>query len=188
MDTRRIRARVDTLLGRVRARSRLLDHLARALAHYSSVLGSQLAAAATYFGFLSFFPLVALAFAVLGYVVAYVPDAEHAATTALSSIFPGMIGTGPGKIDVHAIARRKADVGILGLLVLLYSGLGWVSALRVALQAVFEVVSEKKRNFFVGKVFDLIVLAVVGVVLISSVGLGAAVTGFTSTVVRLLGL
>ncbi len=188
MDLRGAKARFTATFARVRARSRLVDHLARALAHYSAVLGSQLAAAATYFGFLSFFPLVALAFAVLGYVVAYVPEAEEAATKALAEVLPGMLGSGPGKINVQAIASRKTDVGIIGLVVLLYSGLGWVSALRTALQAVFDVVSEEKRKFIAGKAFDILVLVVVGLVLMISVGLGTAVTGFTGTVVRLLGV
>ena len=124
----------------------------------------------------------------LGYLVAYVPPVEQAATSALSSVFPGMIGSGPGQINVQAIARRRADVGIVGLLVLLYSGLGWVSAMRAGLQAVFEVQSEKKPNFVVGKAYDLLVLVVVGIVLLGSVGLGTAVTAFTGAVVRVLGL
>jgi membrane protein len=184
----RVRERLVAALDWARARSRLLDHLVRAILHYDSVMGSQLAAAATYYAFLSFFPLVALAFAAVGYVVSYVPDAQGAVTAALSSIFPGLVGTEPGRINVQAIARQKEGVGLVGLLVLLYSGLGWVSALRTSLQAVFEVVSDKKPNLIVGRVFDLIVLAVVGVVLLTAVGLSTAATGFTGIILDVLGL
>ncbi len=184
----RVRERLVAMLDLARARSRLLDHLVRAILHYDAVMGSQLAAGATYYAFLSFFPLVALAFAAVGYAVVYVPGVEQSVTEALSSIFPGLIGTDPGKINVQAIARQKAGVGVVGLLVLLYSGLGWISALRTSLQAVFEVASDKTRNFAVGKAFDLVVLAIVGVVLLVAVGLGTAVTGFTGALVDLLGL
>ncbi|WP_020576953.1 YihY/virulence factor BrkB family protein [Actinopolymorpha alba] len=188
MRVSQIKQRVEALVGRTRERSRLLDHLARALAHYQAVLGSQLAAAATYFAFLSFFPLMALTFAAVGYVVVYVPGAERQVTAALTAAFPGMIGTGPNQINVMAIASQKAGVGIVGLLVLLYSGLGWISALRSALQAVFEAVAVKKRNFLVNKAHDLLVLVAVGIILVISVGLGTSVTGFTDTVLRFLGL
>lgn len=187
-DVSRVKERGQAVLARARARWPIVDHFARALLHYNSVMGSQLAAAATYFAFLSFFPLVALLFAAVGYVVDYVPNAESAVSRALSSVLPGMIGSGPDQINVKGIASHKTGVGVIGLLVLLYSGLGWISALRTSLQAVFAAVTEEKRNFVLNKLFDLLVLIVVGIVLVVSVGLGTSVTGFTGTVLRLLGL
>lgn len=178
MDVSRMRRRLEYKVARVRVRSRLVDHLARALAHYNKVLGSQLAASATYFAFLSFFPLVALVFAAVGYVVEYVPGASDAVTSAMSSVLPGMIGTGKNQLDVQGIARNKAGAGIVGLAVLLYSGLNWISALRTSLQAVFAAVAEEGRNFVLNKVFDLVVLVAVGVVLLVSVGVSTAVTAF----------
>jgi membrane protein len=183
-----VRERLVAVLDRARARSELVDHLVRSILHYDAVMGSQLAAGATYYAFLSFFPLVALAFAAVGYAVEYLPGAQQAVTAALSSIFPGLIGTEPGKIDVQRIARQRTGVGIVGLLVLLYSGLGWLSSLRTSLQAVFEVVSDSKRNFVVGKAFDLVVLGVIGAVLLVAVGLSTAVTGFTGVILRVTGL
>ena len=187
-DVSRLKERGQAVVAGARARWPIVDHFARALLHYNSVMGSQLAAAATYFAFLSFFPLVALLFAAVGYVVDYVPNAEAAVTKALASVLPGMIGSGPDQINVKGIASHKAGVGVIGLLVLLYSGLGWISALRTSLQAVFAAVAEEKRNFVLNKLFDLLVLIVVGIVLVVSVGLGTSVTGFTDTVLGLLGL
>jgi membrane protein len=184
----RIKDRLRAVFARARARFGLLDHLVRAVEHYSAVLGSQLAAAVTYFAFLSFFPLVALCFAAVGFGVSFIPGVEQAVTSALTQTFPGMIGNAPNQIDVGAIARQKANVGLIGLLVLLYSGLGWVSALRTSLQAVFESAPERKRGFISGKAYDLLALVVVGIVLIASVGVGTAVTGFTEIVLDLLGL
>lgn len=185
MNVSRVRQRLDYKVARLRVRSGLVDHLARALAHYNKVLGSQLAASATYFAFLSFFPLVALVFAAVGYVVEYVPGARDAVTSAMSSVLPGMIGTGKNQIDVQAIARNKAGVGIIGLAVLLYSGLGWISALRTSLQAVFAAVAEDGRNFVLNKVFDLVVLVAAGAVLLVSVGVSTAVTAFADFIFTL---
>ncbi|MFD2082168.1 membrane protein [Actinopolymorpha cephalotaxi] len=185
MNVSRVRQRLDYKVARLRVRSRLVDHLARALAHYNKVLGSQLAASATYFAFLSFFPLVALVFAAVGYVVEYVPGARDAVTSAMSSVLPGMIGTGKNQLDVEAIARNKTGVGIIGLAVLLYSGLNWISALRTSLQAVFAAVAEDGRNFVLNKVFDLVVLVAAGAVLLVSVGVSTAVTAFADFIFTL---
>ena len=61
----------------VRARRPPVDHLVRAYDRNSEVVGGQLAAAVTYFGFLSFFPLLALAFAMVGYVTDIYPSAQE---------------------------------------------------------------------------------------------------------------
>ena len=50
-----------------------MDHLLRTQEHYSSVKGGQQAGAVTYFGFLSFFPILALAFAAVGLISASTP-------------------------------------------------------------------------------------------------------------------
>lgn len=188
VNVQRLKQRAVDTYERVKARWPVVAHAERAVTHFGDRLGAQLAAAVTYFGFLSFFPIIALAFAAVGYVIAYVPDADKAVTSALSSIFPNMIGTEPGQINVEAIASRRGSVGLIGLIGLLYSGLGWISALRTSLQSVFEVVAEEKRNFFLGKLFDLIVLAVIGVVLVVSVSLSTVVTGFTDAVIGWIGL
>lgn len=188
MNLARIKDRLRAVLARARERFGVIDHLVRAVERYSAVMGTQLAAAVTYFAFLSFFPLVALCFAAVGFGVAFVPGVEQAVTSALAELFPGMIGNAPNQIDVQAIARHKANVGVIGLLVLLYSGLGWVSALRTSLQAVFESAPERKRGLVSGRAYDLLVLVVVGIVLVTSVGVGTAVTAFTEIVLDLLGL
>jgi membrane protein len=188
MNVQRLKQRAVDTFARVRARWPVVDHAVRAGSHYGDRLGSQLAAAVTYFGFLSFFPIIALAFAAVGYVIAYVPGADEAVESALASIFPGMIGTESGQINVEAIASRRGSVGLIGLAGLLYSGLGWISALRASLQSVFSVVAEDERNFLLGKVFDLIVLGVIGFVLVVSVSLSTAVTGFTDSVIEWIGL
>jgi membrane protein len=60
-----------------RERRPLLDHLVRTVQHFGEVNGSALAAAVTYFAFLSFFPIIALAFAVVGFVSGAYPNAER---------------------------------------------------------------------------------------------------------------
>ena len=68
----------------VRERRPLVDHVVRAIEHYGTVKGSALAAAVTYFAFLSFFPILALAFAVFGQVTKVYEDAEDTLVDAAS--------------------------------------------------------------------------------------------------------
>ncbi len=60
---------------RERFRYLWVDHLIRTVQRYHVRRGDRLAGALTYFAFLSFFPLLALAFALFGFVVTFQPDA-----------------------------------------------------------------------------------------------------------------
>ncbi|MGH3497466.1 MAG: YihY/virulence factor BrkB family protein [Nocardioidaceae bacterium] len=180
--------RAKQRLASARAASPLLDHLLTMLSHYGDVRGGMLAGGVTYFGFLSFFPVLAIAFAVVGYVTGVYPQAQSRVTVALASVFPGLIGTGQGQIDVSKFSDVAAAAGIIGAVGLLYAGLGWLSALRQALQDVFEVPRSGQPNLLVGKVTDLLVLVLLGVVLLVSVAVSASVAGLTKRVEDWLGM
>jgi len=171
-----------------RARWPLLDHAIYAYRHMEKVQGSMLAGAVTYFGYLSFFPILVIAFAVVTYVANVVPDARNVLVTTLETIFPRVIGDGQGAlINIDQFDRQQASaVGFVALLGLLYSGLGWISAARSGLQGVFCVPQEDRRNVVVAKGVDLLVLAAIGTVLLVSVGLSSAVTNVTANVLVLL--
>lgn len=183
------RTRVDAGIARARGRLPVLDHAVKAYDHYGDVLGSQLAAGVTYFAFLSFFPIVALAYAAVGFVVAAVPEARAAVTEALTSALPGLVGEGSGRLDVEELAARRAGVGLIGLIGLLYAGLGAVSAARTALYGVFHPShsQEDRRGFLSGKARDVLVLVLVGLIVLLSVGIGTSVTATSGRLVRELG-
>ena len=87
-----------------------------------------------------------------------------------------------------SISWGCAATGLIGLVVLLYTGLNWLSALRVALQVMFAVPAEQSRGFVLGKVVDLMVLAIIGVVMIVSVAISGVVKGFAGDIVAAAGL
>ena len=181
----------DRLLQRVerlRRRRRSVDHAVRMQGHYSKVGGSQQAGAVTYFAFLSVFPILAIAFYVVGQVSAVFTDATKNLVDAINEVLPGIIGGKSNQISVAEIESAAATVGLIGLLGLLYSGLGWLSAMRTALGVVFEQPAQEHPNFVVGKVRDLATLVVLGVVLFLSVALAGFVTGFSDIVLDWLDL
>ncbi|MFD0537913.1 hypothetical protein ACFQY7_33415 [Actinomadura luteofluorescens] len=78
------------LLQRSRERSRWFDHQARAFERYQERRGDRLAAALTSYAFLSFFPLMALAYALLGYLVGVSDEARAYFVRAINSQLPGL--------------------------------------------------------------------------------------------------
>jgi len=135
---------------------------------------------------LSFFPLVALAFSVLGYTVANNPGVRKSVTDSLSSAFPGLIG-GSNGIDIDQIANAKAGAGILGLVGLLLAGLGAVDALREAIRSVWHQ-NVKAGNFIKKKLADILILAGLGLTLAVSLAVSSAATAVTGKVLSILGL
>ena len=181
---------VDRVKERLRvARSRwpALDHAVRAYERHSEVLGNQIAGAITYFGFLSFFPLLALAFSLVGYISVWYPDAQTEITKALEEAFPGLIGTGPNQININDIVAAKAGAGLLGLIGLLYAGLGWVDALRDGLRRVFGTL-DKKVPFLKKKLIDILVLLMLGGAVLASIVVSSAATSATEKALGLVGL
>ncbi|MGZ4596811.1 MAG: YihY/virulence factor BrkB family protein [Actinomycetes bacterium] len=179
--------RVHHRIRRARGRWPWFDHAVRAYDRNSEVLGSQLAAAITYFGFLSFFPLLALGFAVVGYASDGDPHLQRQITDAVEQAFPGLVGSGPGQINIQDVINAKAGAGLIGLLGLLYAGLGWIDALRDALRRVFGT-SYRPISFIKKKIVDVLVLVGLGVALVASLAVTSLATRVTQQVLDHLGL
>lgn len=173
-----VTARVDA----VRRRRPLLDHVVRTQEHYSAVKAGQQAGAVTYFAFLSFFPVLALAFFVVGLVARYYEDARDTLTEALDALMPGLVGSEEGQATLADVEKFAGTVGLVGAIVLLYSGLGWISAMRRALVVVFELPVSDQLGFVLGKVRDLVMLVVIGAILVLGVGVAGLVGGFSTEV------
>lgn len=179
--------RVAPRLQAARARWAGVDHAVRAYDRHSAVLGGQVAAAITYFGFLSFFPLLALSFAVVGYVSVVFPDARDGITSAVESAFPSLVGSGAGQIDIDDVVAARAGAGVIGLAGLLYAGLGWVDALRDGLRAVFGTLDDSPP-FLRKKLVDLLVLVLLGLAMLGSIVVSSLATAATALVLGWVGL
>lgn len=182
---------IDTVKQRIedaRERRPLLDHLVRTVQHFGEVNGSALAAAVTYFAFLSFFPIIALAFAVVGFVSGAYPNAERDLETAINGVLPGIVGDDPGELSLDSLQSAASGIATVGLLVALYSGLGWLSGMRTALVAVFEEPEKEQPSFFLGKLRDVIALLALGTVLLLSVAISGVATKLATPILEFLGL
>ena len=183
-----LKARVAAAVARLRERFGWFDHTVRTITHYGAVNGNAQAGAVTYFGFLSVFPVLALAFFVVGRIAQVYPEAQDSLAREIDTLLPGILGTGAGQIDLSTVEGYAGKVGLVGLVAVLYSGLGWLSGMREALEVMFVVPRSDQPNFLVGKLRDLCTLAILGVTLLLSVAISGAVNGFSGLILDLLGI
>lgn len=181
-------ASVRERLAEEREKRPWLDHVLSMNEHYGKVKGSQQAGAVTYFAFLSFFPVLALAFFAVGVIARIYSDAEENVVSAIDSVLPGIVGSGDTQISIDQVQSFSGLAGVVGLLGVLYAGLGWVSSLREALIAVFELPQREQPTFVKGKLRDLEALVIVGLVLVVAVAVAGFVSGFSADLLELVGL
>jgi membrane protein len=159
-----------------------LDHLVRAAGRYQSQRGDYYAAGITYFTVLSLFPLLMIAFAIAGFVLAGNAELLDELQAKVVENIPGEMGTQLNDLIDQAVGSRSA-VGVLGLLTGLYSGLGWMANLRKALTEQWEQKSEE-QNWFRTKLSDL--GALLGLFLALALSLGLSVLASSRLGVQLL--
>ncbi|MFJ7210267.1 inner membrane protein YhjD [Amycolatopsis sp. NPDC098790] len=176
----------EKLLPRLRRKYPWLDHLIRANDAFTERYGNHYAAAITYFSVLSVFPLFMVAFAVVGLVV------NHD-QTIITKITDGINNSVPEGLKdlVNGIVKGALDsgggIGIFGLLIALYSGIGWMSNLRDALTAQWG--QEKQSQPIVKQTLkDLVALIGLGVALVVSFALTAVGGGVGQFLLELVGL
>ncbi|MGF7237348.1 MAG: YihY/virulence factor BrkB family protein [Frankia sp.] len=168
---------------RARGRWPPLDHAVRAYSRYQEDGGDRLASGVTYFGFLSFFPLVALAFSICGFVVDAYPQARVKLTDQINNYLPGLAD----KLNVTTIGEAKVGAGLLGIVGLLLSGLGWIDALRAALRILWHH-SLETGNIVTRKIRDIGVLVGLGLLLLVSTAVTSLSTSAATTFLGWLNL
>jgi membrane protein len=139
----------------VRYRSRYFDHLCRALLRYDSVQGGRLAAASAYYGFFAVFALLLIGYSIFGFLLTSNTQLFDAVHDFLRQNLPFL--------DVQAILDSKKTVGIVGILGLTFTGIGWVEALRSSQRHIWRV-REQPGYFGIRQAVDLGVL--IGVLLL----------------------
>jgi membrane protein len=178
-------------LERYRQRHPWLDHLFRAGRSYSDHHGDHYAAAITFFSVLSLVPMLMIAFAAAGFVLASNPQLLRHLQDQVQAAAPAGLGAMLNQIIDGAIASRQG-VGIIGLLGALYSGLSWISNLREALTAQWRATSgdqpPQSGSFLRTKVGDLLALLGLGLALVLSFAVTGVGTAFTNAVLDATGL
>jgi len=145
----------ESRIMRLRFRSRYFDHLSRAALRYTQVQGGRLAAAIAYYGFFAVFALLLIGYSVFGILLT--SDAE------LFGIVGGFLRENLPFLDVHAILESGRTVGIVGIVSLTFTGIGWVEAIRSSQRLIWRL-NEQPGYFGVRQALDLLVL--IGILLL----------------------
>lgn len=176
----------EKLLPRLRRKYPWLDHVLRANDAFTERYGNHYAAAITYFSVLSLFPLLMVSFSIAGFVLA-------GNQALLNELREGIITSAPEGLGdlltkvVDAALESRTGVGILGLVLALYSGLGWMTNLRDALTAQWGQ-EKQKLPFLSTKLKDLLSLLGLGLALGVSFGLTAVGGALADQLLTLVGL
>ncbi len=153
----RVEAGFDRAIDAVRRRSRVFDHVWRALVRFSDVLGGRLAAAISYYAFFAAFSLAVLAYSIFGRLL----DAG-----ALVDVNEYLRDTLPWVAET-AVEVGRGEVTIIAGLALLISGIGWVEALRSSLRAVW-LLDQHPGHWLLRRLVDLGMLIGLGLLLLLS--------------------
>ncbi len=130
--------------------------------------GSMLAAAVSFFGFLSFWPALLAGVGILGFVLGSPENAEAILTRTVSHF---IVGQQAESIVNGIVSGRSAATGI-GLVLLLWSGTSAVVALERALNLAWEA---PPRGLISSRLLALFTLVVGGLLLIVSFGATTAI-------------
>ena len=168
-----------------------VKHLVAAITRYGDRLGSQFAGAMTYFSFLSLVPILMVGFSVGGIILRNNPELLATLENEVAKLLPAEIAE-PIVALIDSVVANPLGVGIIGLLIALYSGIGWMGNLRRAIRALwgkkFETGKATADNLVVGTIKDLGALAGLAVAITVSLGLSAVGAQFAGTILDWLGL
>lgn len=161
----------EKLPARLRRQHPWLDHLVRANQAFTERYGKHYAAAVTYFSVLSIIPILMVAFAIFGFVLnGNQTLIDEIRTSIRHSVPAGLDDVMSSILDVSI--ESGGGLGVVGLLLALYSGIGWMSNLRDALTAQWN--QPKPKLPIVSKTLkDLTSLVGLGLALVFSFALTA---------------
>jgi membrane protein len=140
----------------LRRHSKAFDHFWRARQRYNEQLGGRLAAAIAYYGFFAVFALGVVAYSIVGYVLANSPAAYEAVNRFLQQNIPFL--------NAQQIADSRSAVALIGLIGLVFTGVGWIEAVRSSQRAIWHL-DQQPGNLVVRRLVDLAILVGIGLLL-----------------------
>ena len=181
--------RVKERLRGARARRPGLDHAVRAYDRHSEVLGGQIAGGDHLLRLPVLLPAararVRAGRATSASCYPGAQDEHHRRPWRTPS--PAWSAAARTRSTSTTSSAAKAGAGLLGLLGLLYAGLGWLDALRDGLRRVFGTLDEP-LPFLKKKLVDIVVLLLLGAALLASLIVSSLATSATEYVLDLVGL
>jgi len=143
---------------------------------FSRAQGALLSGSMAYYTFLSLLPMLMLVGFVLGTIASSDQHLRDLFATAVSQLLPGT----QGRDMVDQLISARATFGVLGLLSVAYASSGFVGAMTACMNRMWRV--ESGRNPIGQKVLNMLMVMLLGVVLLSSVGIAVWASYLAKTV------
>lgn len=163
----------------------------RVVLYYSNAQGPLLSSGLAFQAIFAVFAAVWVTFSVIGLVVAGDAHLQKPLIDFLADNIPGLIksSSGSGAIDPKVLlsAGTFTFSGIIALIGVLVTAVGWLGSARTAIRVIFGV-PQSKTNFFLLKLRDLGVALGFSVALVISAALSVAGSAATGSVLDLLGI
>ena len=148
----------------------VLKHILDTVTRYNERRGNLHAASITFNGILALIPILMVAFAIAGYVLAGNQGLLDEIQESVVEQMPGDMGTQVSDLIDSAIASR-ATVGVVGLFGAAFTGIGWMAGVRMALTEIWG--GRIKRNAVMAKLGDLLAFVALGAAFIVTMVLSA---------------
>jgi membrane protein len=143
----------------LRHRWAFFDHLCRTLLRYDDVQGGRLAAAIAYYGFFAIFALLLIGYSTFGILLDNNPE--------LFAIVREFIRQNLPFLNLEQVLSSSRTVGVVGILGLTFTGIGWVEAIRSSQRLIWRL-EEHPGYIVVRQLLDLLVLLGILILLASS--------------------
>ena len=139
----------DATIDRSRTRSRSFDHVWQARERYGAMFGPRLAAAIAYYGFFAAFAIGLLGYSVLGFVLGNNRAVLDTVNEYLQRNLPFL--------NPSAIQSARNTIAVIGLLGLLFAGIGWIDSMRSSQRAMWGL-DQHPGNVVIRRLIDLGIL------------------------------
>jgi len=164
----------------------------RVFLYYSSSQGPLIASGLAYQAIFAIFAAVWVGFSVVGLVVAHDKSLQQPLISVIANAVPGLIKATPsssGAIDPSVLLNAGAFTlsGIVALVGVLVTALGWLASARTGIRLLFAL-PQSKTNFIILKLRDLAVGVGLAVALIVSAALSVAGSALTTALLPLIGV
>lgn len=183
----RVSADEPGAVDKLREKHPWFDHVMRMQERYGEQGGNFFAAAVTYFSVLSIFPLLMTTFAVAGLFLRGNPEALQSLQSMVADSLSGSMGETINKIIEGAISQA-GGVFTIGFVATLWSGLGWMGNLRMAVTALWKR-PLAAQNFVLGKLHDLVrLIGMLVMILVTFAVTAIGTSGLTTSLIERAGL
>jgi membrane protein len=154
----------------------------RTMARYAYAHVGLLVSGTAYYLFLSLLSLLAVAYGVFAIVGA--DQLAKLLTDALGDALPGLVGT--ESIDPDQLRSTGTTAGMVGLVFLLYSGLGAIGGASSSMHLIFGAAPDP-RNFVKAKARHLLVLIAIAPLVVVSFGSASLASSLIGPVLEAIG-